>query len=218
MGSQFGGETMSWSDMNMREFQAALASSTPTPGGGTASALALAQAAALSVMVSKLTLGNDKWSEGWPVAQAVQSLSVPMMNRANVLADDDSDAFDRVMDGFGMPKETPDEKNVRRSAIRAATLTAASVPFETAELGLKLLELLPDLARKGNANAASDVGVAGLLASAAAKGAVFNVEINLDSLPSDMGQDFRVRLPELKERIRTESRNIMDAVRDRMDG
>jgi formiminotetrahydrofolate cyclodeaminase len=209
---------MSWSDMNMREFQAALASSTPTPGGGTASALALAQAAALSVMVSKLTLGNDKWSEGWPVAQAVQSLSVPMMNRANVLADDDSDAFDRVMDGFGMPKETPDEKNVRRSAIRAATLTAASVPFETAELGLKLLELLPDLARKGNANAASDVGVAGLLASAAAKGAVFNVEINLDSLPSDMGQDFRVRLPELKERIRTESRNIMDAVRDRMDG
>lgn len=209
---------MSWSDMNMREFQAALASSTPTPGGGTASALALAQAAALSVMVSKLTLGNDKWSEGWPVAQAVQSLSVPMMNRANVLADDDSDAFDRVMDGFGMPKETPDEKNVRRSAIRAATLTAASVPFETAELGLKLLELLPDLARKGNANAASDVGVAGLLASAAAKGAVFNVEINLDSLPADMGQDFRVRLPELKERIRTESRNIMDAVRDRMDG
>lgn len=209
---------MSWSDMNMREFQAALASSTPTPGGGTASALALAQAAALSVMVSQLTLGNDKWSEGWPVAQAVQSLSVPMMNRANVLADDDSDAFDRVMDGFGMPKETPDEKNVRRSAIRAATLTAASVPFETAELGLKLLELLPDLARKGNANAASDVGVAGLLASAAAKGAVFNVEINLDSLPSDMGQDFRVRLPELKERIRTESRNIMDAVRDRMDG
>jgi formiminotetrahydrofolate cyclodeaminase len=204
--------------MNMREFQAALASSTPTPGGGTASALALAQAAALSVMVSQLTLGNDKWSEGWPVAQAVQSLSVPMMNRANVLADDDSDAFDRVMDGFGMPKETPDEKNVRRSAIRAATLTAASVPFETAELGLKLLELLPDLARKGNANAASDVGVAGLLASAAAKGAVFNVEINLDSLPSDMGQDFRVRLPELKERIRTESRNIMDAVRDRMDG
>lgn len=209
---------MSWSDMNMREFQAALASSTPTPGGGTASALALAQAAALSVMVSQLTLGNDKWSEGWPVAQAVQSLSVPMMNRANVLADDDSDAFDRVMDGFGMPKETPNEKNVRRSAIRAATLTAASVPFETAELGLKLLELLPDLARKGNANAASDVGVAGLLASAAAKGAVFNVEINLDSLPSDMGQDFRVRLPELKERIRTESRNIMDAVRDRMDG
>ena len=138
------------------------------------------------------------------------------MNRANVLADDDSDAFDRVMDGFGLPKETPDQNDVRRMAIRAATLTAASVPFETAELGLRLLELLPELARKGNANAASDVGVAGLLASAAAKGAVFNVEINLDSLPSDMGQDLRDRLPELKERLRTESRNVMDAVRDRM--
>ena len=207
---------MSWSDMNIREFQAALSSSTPTPGGGTASALALAQAAALSVMVSKLTLGNDKWSEGWPVAQDVLSLSEQMMNRANVLADDDSDAFDRVMDGFGLPKATPDQNDVRRMAIRAATLTAAAVPFETAELGLRLLELLPELARKGNANAASDVGVAGLLASAAAKGAVFNVEINLDSLPSDMAQDLRDRLPELKERIRTESRNVMDAVRDRM--
>ncbi len=209
---------MSWSNMSMDEFQAALASSTPTPGGGTASALALAQAAALSVMVSKLTLGNDRWSEGWAVAREVQSLSVPMMNRANVLADDDSDAFDRVMEGFGLPKETQEEKDLRRSAIRAATLMAAAVPFETAELGLELLELLPELARNGNANAASDVGVAGLLASAAAKGAVFNVEINLDSLPSDMGRDFRDRLPELKERIRAQSRNVMDAVRERMLG
>ena len=209
---------MSWSNMRIHEFQAALASSTPTPGGGTASALALAQAAALSVMVSELTLGNDKWSEGWVVAQDVQSLSVPMINRANDLANDDSDAFDRVMDGFGLPKETQDEKDARRSAIRGATLMAAAVPFETAELGLELLDLLPELARNGNANAASDVGVAGLLASAAAKGAVFNVEINLDSLPSDMGQEFRDRLPELKERIRTQSRNVMDAVRERMGG
>ena len=64
----------------------------------------------------------------------------------------------------------------------------------------------------------TDVGVAGLLASAAAKGAVFNVEINLDSLPSEMGAELRDRLPELKEQIRKRSREVMDAVRERMDG
>jgi formiminotetrahydrofolate cyclodeaminase len=96
-------------------------------------------------------------------------------------------------------------------------LGAAVVPFETAALGLELLDLLPELARKGNANAASDVGVAGLLASAAAKGAVFNVEINLDSLPGDMGQDLREQLPDIKERIRKRSRDVMDAVRERMN-
>ena len=208
---------MNWADMSAREFQAALASSSPTPGGGTASALALAQAAALSVMVAELTVGNEKWTEGWTIARDVQTVSGPMVNRANALANDDSDAFDRVMDSFGLPKATEDEKDVRRSAIRAATLGAAVVPFETAALGLELLDLLPELARKGNANAASDVGVAGLLASAAAKGAVFNVEINLDSLPGNMGQDLREQLPDIKERIRKRSRDVMDAVRERMN-
>ena len=91
------------------------------------------------------------------------------------------------------------------------------MPFETASLSLKLLSLLPELARIGNANAVTDVGVAGLLASAAAKGAVFNVEINLDSLPENMGETVRKELPVLKEETRLTSRAVMDAVRDRMD-
>ena len=69
---------------------------------------------------------------------------------------------------------------------------------------------------KGNANAVTDVGVAGLLASAAAKGAIFNVEINLDGLPEDMGQSIRKELPSLKEHTRIASRAVMDAVRERM--
>ena len=209
---------MNWADMSLRDFQAALASSSPTPGGGTAAAIALAQAASLSVMVSDLTVGNEKWNDGWAVANRVLALSIPLMNRANELATDDSDAFEDVMDGFAMPKGTDDEKAARRTAIRSAPLVAAEVPYETARLALNLLDLLPDLARKGNANAVTDVGVAGLLASAAAKGAVFNVEINLDSLPSEMGAELRDRLPELKEQIRKRSREVMDAVRDRMEG
>ena len=110
-----------------------------------------------------------------------------------------------------------DEKETRRTAIRSAMMTAASVPFETATLAMNLLQGLPELARLGNANAVTDVGVAGLLASAAAKGAVFNVEINLQNLPQDYATKMRTELPQMKETIRAASREVMDAVRDRMD-
>ena len=208
---------MNWMDMSVREFQAALASSSPTPGGGTAAAVSLGQAAALAVMVCDLTLGKEKWEGGWPTAEHVQSLAIPMLNKAGVLASEDSDAFDAVMDSFGLPKSTDDEKDARRTAIRSAMMTAASVPFETATLAMNLLQGLPELARLGNANAVTDVGVAGLLASAAAKGAVFNVEINLQSLPDDYAIEMRTALPQMKESIRAASREVMDAVRDRMD-
>ncbi len=207
---------MNWADMTLREFQAALSSSSPTPGGGTASAVALGQAASLSIMVCDLTLANEKWQDGWAIAEQIQTMAIPMMSRSNELATEDSQAFDRVMESFGLPKTTDEEKTKRRGAIRDATLEAAVVPFETASLALKLLTSLPDLAAMGNGNAVTDVGVAGLLASAAAKGAVFNVEINLDSLPEEMGESIRKELPELTERTRIASRAVMDAVRERM--
>ena len=109
-----------------------------------------------------------------------------------------------------------DEKMSRRDAIRRATLIATEKPFETANLALQLLELLPELAAKGNGNAISDVGVAGLLASAACKGAMFNVEINLPGLPENMAQDIRQKSPIIKEDARILSRKIMDEVRDRL--
>lgn len=207
---------MNWASMSLREFQAALASSSPTPGGGTAAAVALGQAAALSIMVCDLTLGKEKWVEGWAIAEDIQSLAIPMMERANQLATEDSEAFDRVMAGFSMPKSTEEEKGVRRTNIRAATYSAAEVPFETASLALDLLTKLPALARNGNANAVTDVGVAGLLASAAAKGALFNVDINLDSLPEEMAAELRAKSTTVSEQTRIESRAVMEAVRARM--
>ena len=217
MGPVKRGERVNWMDMTVREFQAALASSSPTPGGGTAAAVALGQAAALSIMVCDLTLGKEKWNDGWAIAEAVQSEAIPLLNKSGALAQDDSNAFDAVMNGFSLPKSTEDEVETRRNAIRAATLEAANVPFETALMAANLLELLPELAAKGNANAVSDVGVAGLLASAAAKGAVFNVEINLDSLPEGMGESLRGQLPELKTRVKVSSRKVMEAVRKRLE-
>jgi len=205
-----------WMEMTVRDFQAALASSSPTPGGGTAAAIALGQASALAIMVSDLTIGKDKWSEGWKIAEETLHSSVKIMSRAGQLADEDSYAFDDVMASFKLPKDSDEEKIVRKTAIRSATLVATEKPFETAELALELLALLPELAAKGNANAVSDVGVAGLLASAACKGALFNVDINLGSLPGDMAIDIRSRVPLIQEEARVLSRKVMDEVRERL--
>jgi len=205
-----------WMEMTVRDFQAALASSSPTPGGGTAAAIALGQASALTIMVCDLTIGKEKWKEGWQISEKSLMKAVKIMSRSGELADEDSDAFDSVMESFRLSKDTDEEKEIRRNAIRAATLTATEKPFETAQLALELLELLPELASKGNANAVSDVGVAGLLASAACKGALFNVDINLGSLPEEMATEIRGQIPEILEKSRSLSREIMDCVRDRI--
>ena len=205
-----------WMEMTVRDFQAALASSSPTPGGGTAAAIALGQASALTVMVADLTLGKEKWQDGWEISERAMLLGVKIMSRSGILADEDSDAFDEVMSSFKLPRETEQNKSQRKEAIKSATLKATEVPFETAKLSLQLLQLLPELAMKGNANAVSDVGVAGLLASAACKGALFNVDINLSGLSEDSALEIRKKAPEIREEARILSRKIMDEVRDRL--
>ena len=215
MGHQ-GGKPMRWADVSLRTFQDALASSAPTPGGGSAAGVALGQAAALAVMVSDLTLGNETLREGWGISEQVKTIAIPMLEEGLNLATEDSEAFDKVVASFKLPKDTDQLKSERRDAIRSATLGAAEVPYRTAVSALHLLKLLPELASNGNPNAASDVGVASLLASAALKGAIFNVEINLQSLPENYGIDMRKGLPDLIEDGRIHSRKAMDAVRVRL--
>ena len=135
--------------MSLREFQTALASSSPTPGGGTAAAVSLGQAAALSCMVADLTLGKEKWESGWEIAEKTQECAIGMFGRALDLATDDSRSFDAVMMTFKLAKNSDEEKEIRRQAIREATLGAAEVPLETARLAHSLLEHLPELAEKG---------------------------------------------------------------------
>jgi formiminotetrahydrofolate cyclodeaminase len=206
----------SWDDMTLREFQAALASSSPTPGGGTAAAIALGQSAALACMVCDLTLGNEKWQSGWSIADKVSNIAIPLFSRSLELASEDSAAFDEVMAAFKMAKDDDEQIDLRRVEIRRATLEAARTPLETARLAFKLLSALPELATHGNANAVSDVGVASLFASTACKGALMNVEINLSSLPIDMGVAERAECEQLKVDVSEVSRASIHAVQERL--
>jgi len=205
-----------WVEMSIREFQSALASSSPTPGGGTAAAIALGQAAALSIMVCDLTIGSEKWKEGWGISEKLLPISIEIMTNSARLADEDSESFDAVMDSFKMPKDSEEEKEFRRQEIRKNTLIAAKIPMQTAELALQLLNYLPDLAKYGNKNALSDVGVCSLLASAACKGALFNVKINLSSLPEGYAGDLEDKSLRVMEECRVISRKIMDIVNDNL--
>jgi formiminotetrahydrofolate cyclodeaminase len=216
MGTPRGGEPMNWMDMTLGDFQDALASSDPTPGGGTAAAVALGQASALTRMVAQLTLGKEKWKEGWSAAEKAELIVQQTYQRAGELAQLDSDAFDQVMAAFRMSKNSDEEISIRRTAIRQATLKASEIPYETVELGMELLACQEALAQTGNGNAVSDVGVAALLTSAAIKGALFNVEINLQSLPEEMGVEMRVNVPKIRILCSEISRKIMHAVHERM--
>ena len=207
---------MNWANVTLKEFQSALASSDPTPGGGSVAGVALGQAAALAKMVADLTLSNDKYEAGWEISKSINAVAGPLLEEGLNLAQLDSEAFDAVVAGFKMPKTTDDEKANRRNEIRNSMLGAAKVPYDTACHALDLLKLLPDLATLGNENAVSDVGVSGLLASAALKGAIFNIEINLNSLPDDYGIEMRKHLPELSSEGKIHSRLCMVAVRNRL--
>jgi len=208
---------MTLADLSLRDFESALASGEPTPGGGTAAAVALGQAAALTSMVASLTLGSERWADGHDSARRALEEAERVRRDALDLGEEDAVAFDAVMDAFRLPKVTDEEKAARRGAIRAATLHAAEVPMRTAERALVLLDHVHAMVNHGNPNAISDAGMASLLASAAAKGAVFNVQINLDALPLDHGADLRDRLPSLREDVRVLGRQCMEGVRRRMD-
>ena len=207
---------MTWADTTLAAFEAAVKSSEPTPGGGTVAAVALGQAAALLSMVADLTLASERWAEAHEAAIEAKEAAEAVMPRAAVLADADAHAFDAVVEAFKLPKETEEQQARRKEAIRAATLGAAEVPFETAEQATALLPHVLAMAKYGNSNAASDAGVASLMATAAAKGGVFNVMINLNALPETMGESMRTSLPALEEEIRTLGRSCMDAVRQRL--
>lgn len=204
---------MTFMDKTLKEFQILLASEEPTPGGGTASAVALGQAAALTCMVSKLTLSSEKWQTGWEFSRQCLAVAEPLLEQAGVLAQQDSDAFDKVMKSYRLPKSSNDEIQHRREQILISTLAATLVPLETATLAVQLLEVLPQLALIGNSNAVTDVGVAGLLASAAAKGALFNVSINVGGLSEQHQEEINPQVEELTEKARVLSREIMDNVR-----
>ena len=168
--------------MSVKGFAAETASESPAPGGGSISAYMGALGAALATMVANLSAHKRGWDDRWKEFSDVAEKGQALMAELLALVDEDTAAFNRIMDVFSMPKGTAEEKAARAAALEEATLYAASVPLKTMEAALKALPLALEMARKGNPASASDAGVAALAAVAAIRGAALNVRINATGL------------------------------------
>ena len=168
--------------LSVKDFAKETASESPAPGGGSVSACMGAFGAALATMVANLSAHKRGWDERWKEFSDVAEKGQAIMKELIDLVDEDTAAFNRIMDVFAMPKGTPEEKAARDKAMEEATLYAASVPLKTMEASLKALPLALEMAEKGNPASASDAGVAALAATASIRGAALNVRINAAGL------------------------------------
>ncbi len=164
--------------MSLKEFANETASESPAPGGGSISAYMGALGAALGTMVANLSAHKRGWDERWKEFSDWAEEGQKVMKELLELVDEDTAAFDRIMEVFKMPKGSDEEKETHAAALEAATLYAAQVPLRTMETALKALPIAKAMAEKGNPASASDAGVGALAATAAIRGAQLNVRIN----------------------------------------
>lgn len=174
------------------QFMSSIASSSPVPGGGSVAAHAGALGASLVQMVAGLTIGKKKYAAVDAEMKETALQAAALSNRLSALVQKDADAYAAVSEAYRLPRETENHLAVRQGAIDKALLSAAEVPLETARACGEVARLAAVCAEKGNQNAVTDAGVASLLARAGARGAAYNVLINLRSL-SESAASSRMR-------------------------
>lgn len=169
-------------DMTCTEFAEETASESPAPGGGSISAYMGALAAALGTMVANLSAHKAGWDDRWKEFSDQADRGHEILQQLLHLVDEDTEAFNRIMDAFKMPKSSEEEKAARAAAIEDATLYATRIPLSTMETACAVFPLLESMARTGNPASVSDAGVGALAARSAVLGAQLNVRINAASL------------------------------------
>lgn len=164
--------------MTLRGFMEETASESPAPGGGSVSAAIGSMGVALGSMVANLSSHKRGWDDRWEEYSDWAEKGKAIQEELMRLVDEDSEAFNRIMDAYSLPKKTADEIQYRNEAIGEATRKAINVPLRVMETALQAFELLAAMARDGNPASISDVGVGVLAVTACIRGAWMNVRIN----------------------------------------
>jgi formiminotetrahydrofolate cyclodeaminase len=192
---------MKLTDRPFTDLLAAFRAPDPTPGGGSAAALAGAVGAALLAMVAGLPKPRAKSETDLAALRGAGASCADLSERLRVLVDKDTDAYDMLVSAYKLPKGTEEEKAARSRRIQEALRAATDTPLEVMRACASAIERADTVARLGNQNASSDVGVARELLRAGLRGAKFNVEINLENV-KDAGY---------VETVRRESENLLGA-------
>jgi len=169
----------------MRDFTNELGSASPAPGGGSVAALCGALGAALSAMVSRLTLGKEKYRDAWKSMDVVEQNAERMTDHFLKLVQEDADAYQQVVAAIKLPKQTEVEQISRRKVMQEAMKSAAKVPLKTLRASEKLLLIAKEAVELGNPNTITDAAAAVQLARTTAVVAAYNVRINLPGLVDD---------------------------------
>lgn len=196
-------------ETSVKDYIDQVKSGAPTPGGGSVAALAASLGAGLTSMVGNLTIGKKAYEEleestKEEFEKAFNEIQ-DSIDKLNHIVDEDTKAFDGVMEAFKLPRETEEDKEKRSAAIQAGYKKALEVPLKCAEECYRVLELQNVFAHHGNINAITDVGVGALLASTGLEGALLNVKINLQSIKDE---DYKKSIEEKSNKLLEDGKKL----------
>ncbi|MCZ2356065.1 MAG: glutamate formimidoyltransferase [Bacteroidia bacterium] len=192
-------------DLTVASFSEELASESPAPGGGSVAALCGGLAAALGAMTANLSAGKRGWEEQTAFFSEIADQCQRLREKLIFLMDEDTRAFNKVMEAFALPKSTDSEKAVRKQAIEQANVYAAQIPLQVMETVYQSVPLLETMIEKGNPNSITDAGVGLLCACTAMEGAGLNVLINLGGISDEI----------IKAELKEKALQLMQSVRER---
>lgn len=169
-------------DMNLVAFANETASESPAPGGGSIAAYVGVLGASLGTMVANLSAHKRGWDERWEEFSDWALKGQQFKDQLLFLVDEDTRAFNKIMDAFGLPKKTEEDKLARKQAIEEASKYAMEIPFKVMKTAFGSFEVMKAMAETGNPNSVSDAGVGALCALTAVEGAWLNVKINASGI------------------------------------
>lgn len=169
-------------DMTCTGFANETASESPAPGGGSISAYMGALGASLATMVANLSSHKPGWDDRWEEFSQVAEKGQKLKDELLDLVDEDTNAFNKIMEALQMPKKTDAEKAARMEALELASQYATQVPFKTMNVAFKAFEVVEAMVKNGNPASVSDAGVGALCCRSAVMGAYLNVKINAAGL------------------------------------
>ena len=206
-------------DLTVSEFANETSRESPAPGGGTIAAYMGALGAALGTMVANLSAHKRGWDDQWAKFSEWADRGQDIVRRALHLVDEDTEAFNRIMEAFSLPKGTAEEKQARSQAIQDATLYATRVPLETMKTAYAAFDICRAMASEGNPASVSDAGVGALAARSAVLGAWLNVRINAASLKDCSTADaILAEAQQLADQAQQQEKEILAIVDTKIEG
>ncbi len=206
-------------NMRLNAFVDETASESPAPGGGSIAAYCGSLGVALATMVANLSASKKGWEERWNEFSDWADKGQKLKKQLLHLVDEDTAAFNKIMDAFKLPKTTDQEKADRKQAVAEATRYAIEVPLSVMKISLQSMELIQSMATNGNPNSVSDAGVGAMCARTAVLGAGLNVRINAASY-SDKAfvETVLKQAAEMESKAISNEKNILDEVNRKITG